>query len=112
MNYVDASAITFSDMGSMGGGRSPDSPDGFSGGFPGQPPGNQAENSPPENFGTSGNNNTDYLPAGNMHMPGGDFRFDTNETGSPPSNLTGWVWIAVSAVVLAFGLAVAKKYKH
>ena len=112
MSYVDATAITLSDMGSMGGGRSPDSPDGFSGDFPGQPPGSQAENSPPENFGTSGNNNTEYLPAGNMHMPGGDFRFDTNETGSPPSNLTGWVWIAVSAVVLAFGLAVAKKYKH
>lgn len=112
MNYVDASAITLSDMGSMGGGHSPDSPDGLSGDFPGQPPGNQAKNSPPENFGTSGNNNTDYLPAGNMQMPGGDFSFDINETGSPPSNLTGWVWIAVSAVVLAFGLAVAKKYKH
>lgn len=112
MNYVDASAITLSDMGSMGGGRSPDSPDGFSGDFPGQPPGNQAENSPPENFGTTGNNNTDYLPAGNMHMPGGDFRFDTNETGSPPSNLTGWIWIAASVAVLAIGLAVAKKYKH
>lgn len=112
MSYVDASAITLSDMGSMGGGRSPDSPDGFSGDFPGQPPGNRAENSPPENFGTSGNNNTDYLPAGNMQMPGGNFGFDMNETGSPPSNLTGWVWIAVSAVVLAFGLIVAKKYKH
>lgn len=83
-NYVDASAITLSDMGSMGGGRFPDSPDGFSGDFPGQSPG------------------------GNMQMPGGDFGFDMDETGSPPSNLTGWVWIAVSVAVLAIGLVAAK----
>lgn len=68
-NYVDASTITLSDMGSMGGGRFPDSPDGFS----------------------------------------GDFRFDMDETGSPPTDLAGWIWIAVSAVVLAIGLVAACK---
>lgn len=77
MNYVDASDITLSDMGSMNGGR------GSIGGF-----------------------------NGNMPKPGGDFPFDINDTSAFPSNLSGWLWIAVSAAILGVGLIVAKKYKY
>lgn len=100
MSYVDASAITLSDMGSMGGGMGgfrgdmpgmpSDFPDDFPGEFPGRFSGNQTETT----------------------QPGGDFSFDTAGTGSVPSALTGRIWIAASAAVLAIGLAVAKKYKH
>lgn len=100
MSYVDASAITLSDMGSMGGGMGgfrgdmpgmpSDFPDDFPGEFPGRFSGNQTETT----------------------QPGGDFSFDTAGTGSVPSAPTGRIWIAASAAVLAIGLAVAKKYKH
>lgn len=100
MSYVDASAITLSDMGSMGGGMGgfrgdmpgmpSDFPDDFPGEFPGRFSGNQTETT----------------------QPSGDFSFDTAGTGSVPSALTGRIWIAASAAVLAIGLAVAKKYKH
>lgn len=100
MSYVDASAITLSDMGSMGGGMGgfrgdmpgmpSDFPDDFPGEFPGRFSGNQTETTQPD----------------------GDFSFDTAGTGSVPSALTGRIWIAASAAVLAIGLAVAKKYKH
>lgn len=100
MSYVDASAITLSDMGSMGGGMGgfrgdmpgmpSDFPDDYPGEFPGRFSGNQTETT----------------------QPGGDFSFDTAGTGSVPSALTGRIWIAASAAVLAIGLAVAKKYKH
>lgn len=112
MNYVDASAITLSDMGSMGGSHSPDSPNGFSGGFPGRPSGSRPETPPQGGPGTTGNNNASQPPGGNMQMPGGDFRPDTNAAGSSPSGQTGWIWIAVSAAVLAVGLAAAKKCKY
>ena len=100
MSYVDASVITLSDMGSMGGGMGgfrgdmpgmpSDFPDDYPGEFPGRFSGNQTETT----------------------QPGGDFSFDTAGTGSVPSALTGRIWIAASAAVLAIGLAVAKKYKH
>lgn len=100
MSYVDASAITLSDMGSMGGGMGgfrgdmpgmpSDFPDDFPGEFPGRFSGNQTETT----------------------QPSGDFSFDAAGTGSVPSALTGRIWIAASAAVLAIGLAVAKKYKH
>lgn len=146
MSYVDASAITLSDMGSMGGGMG-----GFSGnmpsdmpeGFKGEMPDGFDSSNLPEGFDTSnisgafngsfpgqsssdstGNTSTDdgsnttrdtnmgRPPFGNMQMPGGDFSFDMSGTGSSPSNLTSWIWIAASVVVLAIGLIVAKKYKH
>lgn len=81
MNYVDASNLTLSDMGSMGEGM---------GGF--------GDESRPN--------------GGNMRMPGGDFPFDMNGTNTHASNMTAWIWLAMSIVVLAIGLLIAKLYKH
>ena len=141
MSYVDASAITLSDMGSMGGeggrgggmggfggymsgmpegftGEMPEGinpsnpPDNVSGNFPGQFSGSQTEATPSEASGTAGDNNTSRPAGGVRQMPGDDFRFHMDGTGNPASNQTGWIWIAASAAVLAIGLAVAKIYKH
>lgn len=140
MNYVDASAINLSDMGSMGGGRGdtpPDMPDGstgnrpddfdssnmpdgfnpsdlpddFSGDFPGQPSGNPTETAPFGGSDTSGDAGTNRPPGGNRQTPDGDFPFGMNEANAPSSDPAGWIWIAVSAVILAAGLITAKKYK-
>lgn len=139
MSYADASAITLSDMGSMGGegggmdgfggdmsgmpegfgsfnlpeGFNPsDPPDDVSGDFPGQFSGSQTEATPSEASGTAGDNNTNRPFGGGRQMPGGDFSVHMDGTGNPASNQTGWIWIGASAAVLAIGLAVAKIYKH
>ena len=140
INYVNASAINLSDMGSMGGGRGdtpPDMPDGstgnrpddfdssnmpdgfnpsdlpddFSGDFPGQPSGNPTETAPFGGSDTSGDAGTNRPSGGNRQTPDGDFPFGMNEANAPSSNPAGWIWIAVSAVILAAGLITAKKYK-
>lgn len=149
MSYVDASAITLSDMGSMGGeggmgggmggfggdmsgmpegftGEMPEGfgsfnlpegfdpsnpPDDISGNFPGRFSGSQTEATPSEASGTAGDNNSSR-PFGGRQMPGGDLSVHMDGTGSPASNLTGWIWIGASVAVLAVGLAVAKIYKH
>ena len=136
MNYVDASALTLSDMGSMGGGMGefggdrPSMPDGFDapnlpddfdpsnmqGGFggnvPGQSSGNENGNVPSGDTKGDDKNGTNRPSGGNMQVPGGDFSFDMNGSNAPASNMTPWVWIAVSIVVLAIGLVIAKLYKH
>lgn len=122
MNYVDASGLVLSDMGSMGGGMgesgadrpgmpdgfdAPSPPDGFDpsnmqggigGNFPGQFPGNE--------------NGSNRPSGGNMQIPGGDSSFDMNGSSAPASSLNAWAWIAMSIVVLAIGLIIAKLYKH
>lgn len=170
MNYVDASDLTLSDMGSMGGGMGgfggdmpsmPDSegdfngsmPDvdgtfdrsenksdsnegsdstipggfpgemsddfdssdmhgGFSGNFPAQPSGGGNANAPSGDAESNGENGENRPDGGNMQMPGGDFPFDMNGTNTPASNMTAWIWLAMSIVVLAIGLLIAKLYKH
>ena len=122
MSYVDASAITLSDMGSMGGGMGgfrgdmpgmpSDFPDDFPGEFPGLFSGSQTETTQPGGSGAAGDKNTSQPFGGKMQRPGGDFSFDTAGNGSVPTALTGRIWIAASAAVLAIGLAVAEKYKH
>lgn len=170
MNYVDASDLTLSDMGSMGGGMGgfggdmpsmPDSegdfngsmPDadgtfdrsenksdsnegsdstipggfpsemsddfdssdmhgGFSGNFPAQPSGGGNANAPSGDAESNGENGENRPDGGNMQMPGGDFPFDMNGTNAPASNMTAWIWLAMSIVVLAIGLLIAKLYKH
>lgn len=101
MNYVDASGITLSDMGSMDGGMRSmsggmrsmsDGMGGFGGSMPEKPDHMEGFNGTnPENF--------DFpdLPQG----------FD------PPNNShsAGWIWIAFSAAILGAGLIAAKKYK-
>lgn len=82
MGYADASAITLSDMGSMGGKGD------FGGDMPGRPTEDFAPSDLPENFAPS----------------------DSPEDFAP-SDLSGWIRIAVSAAILAIGLIIAKKYK-
>ncbi len=92
-NYVDASDITLSDMGSMAGG-------GFDGGMPESVPGQMPE-------GMSDQMSED-MPG---QIPDREFSFGRSGENAPASELTGWIWIAVSAGILMTGLIVAKKYK-
>ena len=92
-NYVDASDITLSDMGSMAGG-------GFDGGMPESVPGQMPE-------GMSDQMSED-MPG---QIPNREFSFGRSGENAPASELTGWIWIAVSAGILMTGLIVAKKYK-
>ena len=128
MNYVDASNLNLSDMGSMGGGMG-----GFGGDMPSMPDAagtfERSENKSDrtdEQVTTASNEGSDStIPGGfsgnfpgqpsgggNMQMPGGDFPFDMNGTNTPASNMTAWIWLAMSIVVLAIGLLIAKLYKY
>lgn len=117
MSYVDASDITLSDMGSMGGGMNgfggdmtgmpsdmpedfnpsdmPEDfnpsgfPDDISGNFPGQSSGDQTEATPSEVSGTTGDKNPNHPSGGGRQMPRGDFSFHMDGAGSPASNRTG-----------------------
>ena len=101
MSYVDASGLTLSDMGSMGGmGRN------GGGGIPGMNSNNESGQIP--NSTGSGNR-----PSRNsMQMPDGDFSSNMNDTRNTTSSSTNWIWLAVSLIILAAGLIVAKLYKH
>lgn len=116
MNYVDASAITLSDMGSMGGDKG-----GFGGDIKGTMPFNVPdeftekmsdgfdlpENTPSDNSEPAGDTDT-ARPDKNVQMPNANF----NMSGmGNSSDWSGWIWIAVSVIILGIGLIVAKKYK-
>ncbi len=175
MSYVDASNITLSDMGSMGGGMGggdmpgmPDNkgdfngsmsdgadaqvaptakesgesnmpgslgempdgfdpsnlPDGFNpsdmqggvgGNFPGQsfgegngdmmPSGDTGAN------GANGANGFDRPSDSNMKIPDGDFSFGVGDNTAPSTDMTAWIWIAISVAVLGIGLIAAKKFR-
>ena len=49
---------------------------------------------------------------GNMQMPGGSFSFDMSGMGNAASDSTGWMWIAISALVLGAGLIIAGRYRY
>lgn len=149
-NYVDASDITLSDMGSMAGG-------GFDGGMPESMPGQMpegmsdqmsedmpsqmsegmSENMPfdmsdmpfnmadlPEGQDTAETEDTtesedtteaarsNRLQGEDKQIPDREFSFGRSGENAPASELTGWIWIAVSAGILMTGLIVAKKYKR
>lgn len=171
MNYVDASGLTLSDMGSMGGrgdfgGGMPDFsgngsqsgrwdrntertsdqesdstvqtlsgsvpsdlPEGFeNGGFNGQMPdmGNLPEGVDPsqmpngfggtfpgQSSGEMGSSGQGSRPSvGGMQMPEGSFPSGTGAAGELPEELTGWIWIGVSCLILGVGLIIAKKYRY
>lgn len=93
MSYVDASGLTASDMGSMGGG--------FSGQMPnmGEIPEGFDPSQMPEGFNPSG-------------MPGGNWGSGMNGMGNTAGGSTNLIWLAVSVLVLGVGLLIAKLYKH
>ena len=104
------------DPSQMQGGFTGEMPEGFDpaqmpGGFPGQSSGG-AETTPSGDPGASDNTgsseNGNRPSDGNMQMPGGDF----NMNGNAASNSSGWIWLAVSVLILGAGLIVAKLYKH
>lgn len=127
MEYVDASSITLSDMGSMEGGMG-----GFGGDVPDMP--NMPERSDmPDDMDTSAGEaagggsqmppDTEFsaedLPpdgeknfsfGGGMQMPDGGVSSGFGGAGTGSDYVSGWIGIAVSAVILAAGLLVAKKY--
>lgn len=103
-SYVDASSITLSDMGSMNSGGI--------GGFGGQSSGDQTQTTPSDDSGAAGDTDISRPSGGNMRMPNRDFSFEPNENGSSFSDLTGWIWLAVSVLVLGVGLIVAKIFRY
>ena len=48
----------------------------------------------------------------NMQMSGGNWGSDWSGMGNTASNNTNWIWLAVSVLVLAAGLLIAKLYKY
>lgn len=124
MNYVDASAITLSDMGSMDSGMG-----GFGSNMPGRPdntdnfnrpgPGNSQmsqdteiaggppSEQPGEAFSPSGL--PENFPGSLPGQPSGNQM--ENRPFTSPATPSGWIWIIISAAILAAGLAVARMYK-
>ena len=49
---------------------------------------------------------------GGMSGSGGDFGFNAPGGGSSATDPSGWIAIAVSALILAAGLVIAKRYRH
>ena len=105
-NYVDASGITLSDMGSMSG------MGGFGGGMPNMPGGDFDPSSMfggemPEGFDSS------QMPEGfdGSQMPQG-FPGGTGSMSAANSGSEGLITLLVSVVVLGAGLVIAKKYRY
>ena len=125
MDYVDASGISLSNMGSMdnlGSGTSDSEgsaqaneadipegvgPSGLPGSFSGSPPELSSDAS-----GSVEDTDANRPTGGNGQGPGGDFSFDRNGTEVPASELSGWIWIAASAAILGAGLVIAKRYQR
>lgn len=131
MHYADASDITLSDMGSMsmGGGQNGfdnanmpfdfDLPDDFD---MSDIPDNFDISNVPDDFNGNPNStfedrhekqeNTNRPSMENMmQMPTQDFAPDININNTPASDVSIWIWLGTSMVVLIIGLVVAKKYK-
>ena len=124
MDYVDASGISLSNMGSMdnlGSGTSDseggaqaneaDIPGGWAIGPPRRFSGGPPE-LPSDASGSVEDADANRPTGGNGQGPGGDFSFDRNGAEVPASELSGWIWIAASAVILGAGLVIAKRYQR
>lgn len=104
MSYVDASSLTLSDMGSMNSGGM--------GGFGGPDNANEFDSS---NF--NGNKGIEPPEGSDTQFFGQNgaitgMSSSEGTTGNMPRDLTGWVWIAVSVLVLGVGLIVAKVFRY
>lgn len=113
MGYADASAITLSDMGSMNGSRGDfggdmpdrsDRTDGFGGDAP-----DRSERT--DGFDGSGFNNGQRPQMPDDSGAGSEPPFQMNDAAASPPDVSGWIWISISAAILVIGLIVAKKYQ-
>lgn len=113
MGYADASAITLSDMGSMNGSRGgldgdmpdrSDRTDGFGGDAPDRP-------ERTDGFDGSGFNNGQRPQMPDDSGAGSEPPFQMNDAAVSPPDVSGWIWISISAAILVIGLIVAKKYQ-
>ena len=95
MNYVDASGLTLSDMGSMGRGNMPDMGDR-----------ENRQTEPNLQTGAQRPARDDMPNRGQMPAPG------QSEAEAAGKNSAGWLWIAGSALILAAGILIAKRYKR
>ena len=95
MNYVDASGLTLSDMGSMGRGNMPDMGDR-----------ENRQTEPNLQTGAQRPARGDMPNRGQMPAPG------QSEVEAAGKNSVGWMWIAGSALILAAGILIAKLYKR
>ncbi len=95
MNYVDASGLTLSDMGSMGRGNMPDMGDR-----------ENRQTEPNLQTGAQRPARGDMPNRGQMPAPG------QSEVEAAGNNSVGWLWIAGSALILAAGILIAKRYKR
>lgn len=95
MNYVDASGLTLSDMGFMGRGNMPDMGDR-----------ENRQTEPNLQTGAQRPARGDMPNRGQMPAPG------QSEVEAAGKNSAGWMWIAGSALILAAGILIAKRYKR
>ena len=95
MNYVDASGLTLSDMGSMGRGNMPDMGDR-----------ENRQTEPNLQTGAQRPARDDMPNRGQMPAPG------QSKAEAAGKNSVGWLWIAGSALILAAGILIAKRYKR
>ena len=95
MNYVDASGLTLSDMGSMGRGNMPDMGDR-----------ENRQTEPNLQTGAQRPARGDMPNRGQMPAPG------QSKAEAAGKNSAGWLWIAGSALILAAGILIAKLYKR
>jgi len=110
MSYADASALTLSDMGSMGGGFGAGGFEGGGfkgerfedGGFGGGRMSDRGDRSEEAQEGWS-------IPD-DMQIPGTDFAMPNADSST--SNVSNLIWIAISGVFLGAGLLIAKCYKR
>ena len=61
---------------------------------------------------TESTGNSNRPSRNNMQMSGGSWGSDWSGMGNAVSNNTNWIWLAVSVLVLAAGLLIAKLYKY
>lgn len=104
MSYVDASGLTLSDMGSMGGGFGGGMPGGSGGTFPGQASDGTARPS-----GDSTETKTERPFRDNTQMPEA---FSGNGMGNTAAGGAGLLLLAASILILAMGLVIAKFYQR
>ncbi len=108
MEYVDASGLNLSDMGSMNkGGGMPNAPGDMESGSNKMPEGFDFDPTQWQGSGDGGPSAQSEMPK----MPGGDFGFGMENKATAGASASGWIWTGASALTLLAGLIVAKAYR-